>query len=52
MKFHPHYPREWLSRREYTPQKPARRAKQRDQAAIDRWLKEDWPRIKKLGRQT
>jgi transposase len=45
--FHPHYLREWLARRGYTPQKPARRARQRDQGAIDRWLKEDWPRIKK-----
>jgi transposase len=47
VKFHPHYLREWLSKRDYTPQKPARRAKQRDQAAIDRWLKDDWPRIQK-----
>lgn len=47
VKFHPHYLREWLSKRNYTPQKPARRAKQRDPIEIDRWLKEDWPRIKK-----
>lgn len=45
--FHPHYLREWLTKRDYTPQKPARRPRQRDQAAIDRWVKEDWPRIKK-----
>lgn len=45
--FHPHYLREWLTKRNYTPQKPARRARQRNDAAIDRWLKADWPRIKK-----
>ena len=47
VKFHPHYLRAWLRGRGYTPQKPARRPRQRDQAAVDRWLREDWPRIKK-----
>lgn len=47
VRFHPHYLREWLTRRNYSPQKPARRPRQRDQAAIDRWVKADWPRIKK-----
>lgn len=28
-------------------QKPARRAIERDEAAVGRWLKRDWPRIKK-----
>ena len=51
--FHPHYLREWLTKRDYTPQKPARRAKQQDPVEIDRWLKDDWPRIqKKSGRTT
>lgn len=45
--FHPNYLREWLTKRNCTPQKPARRARQRDQAAIDRWVAEDWPRIQK-----
>ena len=45
--FHPHYLREWLARRNYSPQKPARRARQRDPVEIDRWLKQEWPRIKK-----
>src|SRR5215212_4912285 len=45
--FHPHYLREWLTKRNHTPQKPARRARQRSDEAIDRWLKTDWPRIKK-----
>lgn len=28
-------------------QKPARRARERDEAAIQRWVKQTWPRIKK-----
>jgi transposase len=47
VRFHPNYLREWLSRRNFTPQKPARRARQRDPAAIARWVAEDWPRIQK-----
>jgi transposase len=47
VRFHPNYLREWLSKRNFTPQKPARRARQRDQAAIDRWVAQDWPRIQK-----
>lgn len=31
----------------FTPQKPRRQARERDEAAIQRWRKEDWPRIKK-----
>jgi transposase len=53
--FHPHYLREWLAKRDYTPQRPARRARPRAPEAIDRWLKEDWPRITKApagGRPT
>jgi transposase len=29
----------------WSVQRPKRRAAERDQAAIDRWVKEDWPRI-------
>jgi transposase len=47
VRFHPHYLREWLRQRNYTPQKPARRARQRNQPAIDQWRAEDWPRIQK-----
>jgi transposase len=47
VEYHPHYLREWLAKRNYSPQKPARRARQRDDQAIDQWLKTDWPRIKK-----
>lgn len=52
VRFHPNYLREWLSKRNYTPQKPARRARQRDQAAIDRWVAQDWPRIQKRRPRT
>ena len=31
----------------WTSQKPERRARERDEEAIARWRKEDWPRIKK-----
>lgn len=31
----------------FSPQKPQRRARERDEQAIHRWRKHDWPRIKK-----
>ena len=31
----------------WSPQKPERRARERDEVAIRRWIKVDWPRIKK-----
>lgn len=31
----------------WSPQKPERRARERDEAAIQRWVKQAWPRIKK-----
>jgi transposase len=34
----------------WTPQKPQRRAVERDEAAIQRWIKTDWPRVKKTPR--
>ena len=38
----------WLLRHRlgWSPQRPVRQAKERDQAAIDQWVSEDWPRIK------
>jgi len=32
-------------------QKPERRARERDEEAVARWRKEDWPRIKKRAKQ-
>jgi transposase len=37
----------WLRQRGYTPQKPHRVARERDDQAVARWLARDWPRIKK-----
>jgi transposase len=31
----------------WSPQKPARRAIERDEAGIQQWVKQQWPRIKK-----
>lgn len=31
----------------WSPQKPARRAVERDEPEIRRWVREDWPRVKK-----
>ena len=45
--FHPGYLREWLSRREYSPQKPAKRAQERDPDAVLDWLRGQWPALLK-----
>lgn len=45
--FHPHYLRAWLTQRGYSPQRPARRARQRNEPAIIHWVANDWPRIQK-----
>ena len=34
----------------WSPQKPKRRALERDEQAIERWKQKDWPRIKKTPR--
>jgi transposase len=47
IRFHPDYLTVWLRRRGYTPQKPRRVHRERDDEAIARWLAKDWPRIKK-----
>lgn len=39
----------WLAEHAITPQKPQRRARERDPARIERWIDEDWPRILKKG---
>jgi transposase len=31
----------------WTPQKPKRRARERDEGAVMHWVRRDWPRIKK-----
>ena len=39
-----------LHRLNWSPQKPERRALERDESAIERWQQKDWPRIKKTLR--
>lgn len=51
VEFHPNYLREWLTRRGYSPQKPIRRAKQRDPVLIDHWVTHDWPALQKKSRR-
>lgn len=50
-RFHVRYDRDHvcrlLHRFGWSWQKPARRARERDEAAIQRWVKQTWPRIKK-----
>src|SRR5262249_10169527 len=52
VEYNPGYLRAWLAKRGYSPQKPAKRARERDQAAIDRWRAEDWPRVQKKRPRT
>jgi len=40
-----------LRRIGWSCQKPERRARERDEAAIERWRKRDWPRIKKSAKK-
>jgi len=47
-KFHARYINQWLAQRRITPQKPSRQARERNQREIRRWVREDWPRIKKV----
>lgn len=43
--FNHRYLNAWLARRDITPQKPQRVAREADRAAIDRWRAEDWVRL-------
>jgi len=47
-RFHPHYINQWLAQRRVTSQKPERQARERDAREVRRWLREEWPRIKKV----
>jgi transposase len=50
-RFNPDYLGTWLRQRGYTPQKPRRVPRERDDHAIAQWLAEDWPRIKRKARR-
>ena len=47
VQFHPDYMARLLRSLGWTPQKPIQRARERDELAIARWIREDWSRIKK-----
>ena len=47
VRYHVHHVGRLLRALGWSPQKPRRRAIERDEAAIQRWVKEEWPRIKK-----
>jgi transposase len=47
VRFNPRYLSAWLAQRRITPQKPQFQPRERNQAAIDQWLAEDWPALKK-----
>ena len=49
--FNSNYLCAWLRQRGLSPQKPRRHPRERNQAAIDAWLDQDWTRIKKSGRR-
>jgi transposase len=48
--YHPDYLRTWLAKRGYSPQRPAKKARQRNDEVITGWVKTDWPRIQKKRR--
>jgi transposase len=45
--YHPRHVGRLLKAIGWSPQKPARRARQRDEAAIARWREDTWPAIKR-----
>lgn len=49
--FHPSYLREWLKKRGYSPQRPQKRARQRNEETIAGWINHDWRRIQKNKRK-
>lgn len=44
--YHPRYLNEWLTTRGFTPQKPQKLARERDEQVIERWVRTRWPCIK------
>jgi len=45
--YHPHHLPRVLKALGFTPQKPQRKAAERDEAAVRVWVAREWPRIKK-----
>lgn len=46
VKFHPRYISQWLAQRRITPQKPRRQPRERNEQAIQEWVRVEWPRLK------
>ncbi len=42
---------EYLKRWGFTPQKPVKRAKEQNPAAVERWLKSEYPKIARTGQE-
>lgn len=49
IRYHPGHVSKLLAAWGWSPQKPEKRASQRDEAAIEQWRTEQWPAIKKEG---
>ena len=47
VRYHPGHVWRILRGMEWSPQKPERRARERDEEAIEEWRQKEWPRIKK-----
>ena len=47
VEFNANYLVAWLRAREHSPQRPEQPALERDEAAVARWVSEDWPRLQK-----
>ena len=47
VEYHVNYVSELMKALNFSPQKPVRRARERDEDAIAHWRRRDWPRIKK-----
>jgi transposase len=50
VRYHPDHVGRLMHKLGWTPQKPERRALQRDEDAVARWKRTEWPRIKKTPR--
>jgi len=47
VRYHPSHVFKLLRGMGWSCQRPTRQAKERNEAAVEQWLREDWPRIKK-----
>jgi transposase len=50
VRYHPDHVGRLMHKLGWTPQKPESRALQRDEEAVARWKRQEWPRIKKTPR--